>query len=283
MSFSADLSEIAKAICTLKGFTFIGFEGKGTFKQTFKVKNSEGIPLALKVHHPGFSQERHDREISAMQRCNHTNVGKFYSIDTVKIENTLYVWTLEEYIDGGNLTSLLKKGALDFPTLKRIGKELIDAVSHISSFNLVHRDLKPDNIMFRKQNISSVIVDFGLVRDLSESSITKSWIPRGPGTPLFAPPEQLNNDKELIDWRSDQFALGVTLSYSFFGRHPYQKVDDQPGTIVDRVCKREGGSEEFIELVNKAKLAPLLKMTAAWPIQRYRTPSDLTRAWNEES
>jgi len=88
--------------------------------------------------------------------------------------------------------------------------------------DLVHRDIKPANIMFKEGLETPVLVDFGIVRDLAATSLTQTWSPIGPGTPFFASPEQLNNEKHLIDWRSDQFSLGVTLYFARTARHPYQ-------------------------------------------------------------
>jgi hypothetical protein len=78
------------------------------------------------------------------------------------------------------------------------------------------------------------LVDFGLVRDLSETSLTASWLPRGPGTPLFASPEQLNNEKALIDWRSDQFSIGVILPKKFNIDY-YAKIADIYSMLADKV------------------------------------------------
>jgi len=75
--------------------------------------------------------------------------------------------------------------------------------------------------MFRSGSDNPVLVDFGLVRALDDSSITQSWLMMGPGTPYFASPEQLNNDKYLISWLSDQFSLALTTAFALTSRHPF--------------------------------------------------------------
>jgi serine/threonine protein kinase len=157
----------------------------------------------------------------------------------------------------------------------------VSAVAHIASQDLVHRDIKPDNIIFRADGATPVIVDFGLVRDLVRTSLTESWFMRGPGTPYFASPEQLRNEKPMIDWRSDQFSLGVVVALSTLGLHPYQEEAASLAHTVDRVAERHSQTRRFIEAAERAGMPFLTRMTAPWPVERFRTPSDLERAWEE--
>ena len=133
--------------------------------------------------------------------------------------------------------------------------------------------------MFREDRSTPVITDFGVVRDLTDSSMTPTWAPRGPGTPYFASPEQLNNEKDLTDWRSDQFALGVVLAYVTLQQHPYMLPGIPDQDVVDRVSSRIGPAEHFVACANEAGLSVLSKMVAPWPVDRYRTPSHLATAW----
>src|SRR5262249_941928 len=159
---------------------------------------------ALKLYKQGASSRRSQREIDAMRRCEHPNIARLLRVETFEYSAEEFIVTIEEFLPGGTLTDL---GQIDVPTCLEIGKQLIAAIKHISSLGLVHRDLKPDNIMFRSDRKTPVIVDFGVVRDLLDTSLTPSWAARGPGTPFFAAPEQLNNEKHQIDWRADQFSL----------------------------------------------------------------------------
>jgi serine/threonine protein kinase len=147
-----------------------------------------------------------------MQRCSHPNIGRLSAIAGFYHDGIEYLLSAEEFLSGGTLTARLRRGLLRMDELRRFGTQLVSAVAHIASHDLVHRDIKPDNILFRIDDITPVIIDFGLVRDLVGTSLTQTWLMRGPGTPLFAPAEQLRNEQTLIDWRSDQFSLGVVIA-----------------------------------------------------------------------
>jgi serine/threonine protein kinase len=279
---SSALDEVAKAFCAQHGHKFIAPVGSGAFKQTFHVILASGEEQALKVYQAGFSHERTTREIEAMKRCTHPNICRLSSVMAFAIAEEHYFLSLEEYLPGGTLSArLVTGGLLALASALSIGRQLVSAVAHIASLELVHRDLKPDNILFRLDRRTPVIVDFGIVRDLVDSSLTQTWLRQGPGTPFFAPPEQLRNEKALIDWRSDQFSLGIVMSMSTLGFHPYSQAGMSSQEIVERVAQRQAPSPRFLEAAERLGLPMLMRMTAPWPVDRFRTPADLVDAWGE--
>lgn len=255
---------------------FLRSVGEGTFKQTFHVLDPDGQPLALKLYKSAISSPREQREISAMLRCHHPNIARLISVDEYNYEAMHLVTLTEEFLEGGTLT---EKGRITRAECLAIGTQLIDAIGHTAALGLVHRDIKPDNIMFRKDRATPVLTDFGVARDLLDSSLTPTWAPRGPGTPFFASPEQLNNQKHLTDWRSDQFGLGVSLSFVSLGMHPYLPKSAPDHTVVDLVAGRQGPTGEFVAAIRAADLPALQRMVASWPVHRYRTPPQLANAW----
>jgi serine/threonine protein kinase len=279
----ATLTDVAKAYCKANGHTFVGPVGTGAFKETFQIALASGQSQALKVFQPGFSVERTSREISAMQRCSHPNIARLTSIATFYFDGLQYFLSAEEFLAGGTLASRLDRGLLSQTAAIDLGKRLADAIAHIASRELVHRDIKPDNILFRADGDSPVIVDFGLVRDLVKTSLTQTWLIRGPGTPYFASPEQLRNEKALIDWRSDQFSLGVVLALCIFGAHPFDEGDDSPTQVVERVATRCPQGKNFLARAGNAGLSILAKMTDPWPVNRFRLPEPFLKAWREVS
>ncbi len=273
---SDDLDTIARAVCDAKKYKFLGFVGAGAFKRTYHVELPSSA-IALKIYQPGVSKERTEREIEAMQRCSHRGVCRLEDIFEFENESVKYTVTMEEFLPDGTLAARLP---LEISEVRSLGGYLIDALAHIASLGLVHRDIKPDNILFRGE--FPVLVDFGLVRDLSASSLTATWAPSGPGTPFFASPEQLRNEKSLIDWRSDEFSLGVTLAISAFGVHPFAQNANVVET-VEQVVSRIGPNAQFVDTANEVGLSALVKMVAPWPIGRYRRPQDLVSAWETQT
>jgi serine/threonine protein kinase len=275
------LEDIARAICGKTGSKFEKKLGEGAFKEAFLVWTAAGEFRALKVLKPGLSSERTDREIEAMTRCRHSNIAALETVASFDSTSAQYTYLVEEYIDGGTLDERIQKGPLDRESLLSIGRALVEAIAHVSSHDLVHRDVKPANILFRTTG-APVLVDFGLVRDLRKSSVTVTWATCGPCTPLYASPEQLNNDKAIIGWRSDQFSLGVVLAFAGLRMHPFARPGDDPARTVRRVEAREGASTEFVDAATKARLPVLVRMVGNWPVGRFRKPMELLEAWENQ-
>lgn len=276
------LEPVARAICEALDFSFGGGIGRGTFKETFLATTPEGTKIAVKVLKPGFSTERSEREVDAMKRCSHPNIVGLLQLADFEHGGTNYAYLTEAFMEGGTLEDRLKGGRMSRAETLILGEQLIRAVGHIAEKGLVHRDIKPANIMYLAPGGEAVIGDFGIVRDLGKESVTKSYLLRGPGTPFFAAPEQLNNEKVLIDWRTDQFAVGVTLAIAHIGSHPYRRPGESDEQAVARVGDRKGPDQEFLRASAAAGLPVLSKMVAAWPAQRVRTPDVLLKEWREQ-
>lgn len=271
----------AKDVCAEHGLTFRELSGSGAFKHTFLTTAADNTPKAVKIYKSSIST-RIEREVSAIQRCNHPNIVQFDMIGKINSGQNIFTYTIEEYISGGTLSARLSEGTLSLDKVRRIGSALVAAISHTESLNLVHRDIKPDNIMLRQADSSPVLLDFGLVRDLEQESLTKTWAMQGPGTPYYASPEQLNNEKDLIDWRTDQFALGVVLTICGTGHHPYDDKLPSDDDFIDKVAKRGYPAKEFLNWARQNSFEQLVRMVQPWPVLRYRTPRDLAAAWTAE-
>ena len=137
--------------------------------------------------------------------------------------------------------------------------------------------------MFRSGSLDPVLVDFGIVRDLRKESLTQSWMPNGPCTPFYAPAEQLNNEKHMIDWRSDQFALGVVLIEALLGHHPYAANGADDDDTLSAVATRAPVPHSLSTELKKHGVEFLANMVQPWPIQRVAQPSDLLQYFTQPS
>lgn len=268
-------SIVAEGICTRLGWEKPSYIGAGQFKEVYQTRYKNGLTVALKVFDPTKCNLcRAEREIAAMLKCESPVIGRLYdwgTYDTPGLSPHLY--TLEEYFSGGALAGRVDELRGNVDDTLTIGISLLEGVSHLRERNLVHRDIKPDNIMFREKDGSPVLVDFGLVRDLSGTSLTHSYLSQGPGSPYYASPEQLNNEKARIDWRTDQFAVGVVLAICLTGMHPYGELGTNPIDVVNQVQSRSSHASTFVKIVQNLGVEFLLTMTSQWPVERFGRPA----------
>lgn len=279
MSDKPELTGIAELVARQLGYGNPQFCGKGSFKETYRSEDGSGRVVALKlVDRTKINVERTDREVEAMKRCSSLRIAKVFVTTTFTgPDKRIFDIVVEEFFDGGSLEDRLKTSSLSKQEVTELVQGLILAVKDLQP-NLVHRDIKPANIMFRKNQREPVLVDFGIVRDLSQTSLTASWWPSGPGTPFFSSPEQLTNDKHLIDWRSDQFAIGVIASLLLTGGHPYQVDPANPNVAVYAVSERRGPAPDFKDAMMKAGLPAIIQMVQPWPVQRFSNPDGVLAA-----
>jgi serine/threonine protein kinase len=249
------------------------------------VKSTSRGTIALKLLDPTkCNLARSEREINALIKCDSQYIAKLYEYgDFTANGGGKYYFTLEEFLAGGTLAQQIAGGTPNVPRIMSYAISLVRALEHLKAAGLVHRDIKPDNIMFRSDRKSPVLVDFGLVRDLSESSLTQTWLPQGPGTPLYASPEQLNNEKYLIGWRSDQFSLGVVLSTCLTGKHPFRFSGGTVPAAIEAVARRMPLLEAFKDEMKALRVSWIIRMVDPWPVRRYLISSGLLKAIKEES
>jgi serine/threonine-protein kinase len=124
-----------------------------------------------------------------------------------------------EYVDGPNALALLTKlGQLPVGGVVRVGVEIGKALAHLHAQGYVHRDVKPDNILLCPDG-SAKLADLGLAKRLT-GDLELTTTNQGVGTPHYMPYEQAVNG-DLVDGRSDVFALGATLYHLLTGRVPF--------------------------------------------------------------
>ncbi|MGC9967437.1 MAG: serine/threonine-protein kinase [Syntrophobacteraceae bacterium] len=272
----------AKILADQLNFSFERFVARGAFKETYLAKDGRKL-VAIKIFDPSkCSLARSQREIEAAKRCSSNRLCCLLEYGESKVPGAgAFYYSVEEYLEGGTLTERIDSGTLTNKIIKYYSVCIAEAIAHLKDLQLVHRDIKPDNIMFRREANEPVLVDLGLVRDLSQPSLTKSWLPRGPGTPYYSAPEQLNNEKHLIDWRTDQFSLGLVIGFCLTGVHPFQSDGATVPEAIEAVAQKKGCSEWFAEKLQELSWAPVLKMLEPWPNRRFNVPELLIKSLAE--
>jgi serine/threonine protein kinase len=271
MAGLADIDKAAAAVCKQRNFSLEGGLGSGAQKRAYLI-SSAGKRFALKIGPISPSiKPRFEREAEVQASCSHEAIAKLFDAQADTIDGQEYWISVEEYLPGGTLAERLVRGGVPAAVAVRdVGLRLAGALAHLEERNFVHRDIKPANILFRQGN-EAVLTDFGIVRMLDAATLTHAHIPQGPGTPLYAAPEQLHNEQSLIDWRTDQFGLALVVGEAVLGHHPFSPERD-PNLALGRMSNREQLPAQSAGVLIGTRLDALVKALAPWPVQRFRRP-----------
>jgi serine/threonine protein kinase len=174
-----------------------------------------------------------------------------------------------EYIRGNNLGNILKKGKVTPGEAARYIQEATEAVQYAHEHYILHRDIKPTNLMLDENSGRVRLTDCGLARPIGEATrLTKTGL--AVGSPSYMCPEQANGDAK-IDGRTDVYSLGATLYALLTGRAPFKSVDEVRSLDVRRPRRHDGTIPKKLETIC---LACLEKLPENRP---YRTARSLAR------
>lgn len=248
--------------------------GQGGMGTVYKAqhKTLESRIVALKTLSPELARkpnfvERFLREARAMDKLKHPNVVDVMDVDE---SNGVYYIALE-FIDGKSMEDWI--GELGQPlTLGDSLKVILDcanALKHAHEVGIIHRDMKPDNILITSTGIVKV-ADFGLAKAMDEDqSVTQTGA--GLGTPLYMAPEQARNAK-YVDHRTDIYALGCTFYYMLMGKHAF-KGD----SVVEIITKKEKGDYKPVRGHRDSVDLVIAKMIDPKPDRRHKDYDDLIK------
>jgi serine/threonine protein kinase len=259
---------------TLGDFHIDKLLGRGGMGEVYLATQlSLSRPVALKVLRPNLAANptylgRLRTEATAVAKLNHPNIVHVYTFGCVDQINFIAM----EYVQGTNLKEYInRKGALDLPLAFSIMRQTGQAIGVAGEIGLVHRDVKPENILMTKKGRVKV-ADFGLVRDEESDKVhlTQSGVTMG--TPLYMSPEQAQG--HAIDHRSDLYSLGVTYYHMLAGVPPFhaetalalalKQVRENPRSML---IHRPDLPLELDRLV--------LKLIAKDPADRYQSAAEM--------
>jgi serine/threonine protein kinase len=208
----------------------VGHGGMGAVLRAFDTKLSRVV--AVKVMSPTLAANptavrRFLREAMTAAQIHHDHVVTIHAVD----ESHQPPYLVMQFVEGQTLQQKIdREGELDVKTILRIGSQAAAGLAAAHKLGLIHRDVKPANILLENGVERVKITDFGLARSADDLQITQTGLIAG--TPQYMSPEQARG--EPIDVRSDLFSLGSVLYTMCTGRPAFRA--DNPVAVLRRVC-----------------------------------------------
>jgi eukaryotic-like serine/threonine-protein kinase len=262
---------------TIPNWTIIRKLGQGGMGAVYKAVHSVMAKkvVAMKVLAPNLANNpdfvaRFEREAKSAGALDHPNVVAGVDYGHTSTGAPFFAM---EFVDGYSAKDLLEKhGKLKVADAVRIVRDVAQALDHAAACKLIHRDIKPDNIMVTKRDGVVKLADLGLAKQMDdENSMTQTG--SGFGTPYYMPPEQARNAK-YVDPRSDIYALGATLYHLLTGKVPFTG-----DTAMEVLIAKEKGTYSKPSALNgdvPSQVNLLVdKMMAKDPAHRFQSAGEL--------
>ena len=254
--------------------------GQGGMAVVYKgLDTALGREVAVKVLHPHLanhdeSRARLEREAQAVAKLRHENILEIFDYSGPDSPESFIV---TEFIHGPTLTQFLKLHPIPLPEVAAmIASEVARALEHAHGLGVIHRDVKPENVMFRPDG-RIVLTDFGIAQivDKERMTVTGQLL----GSPAYMSPEHVEGGR--IDFRTDVFACG-TLTYQlatgslpFHGKNPHE--------VLKKIAECRFAPPDQVNPLISAALARIIgKALAKSPEGRHRDAATLRRELCEE-
>lgn len=261
----------------LGGFELLAKVGRGGMGTVYKARQlSMDRIVAVKILYPRLAQdrsfiERFKKEAQAAARLNHRHIVQ--GIDAGEADG--YYYFAMEFVDGETVHQIItREGALEERLALSIVRDVARALSHAHRYGIVHRDVKPGNIMLTRGGVVK-LCDLGLARHIEDIRSTGRRTGQAVGTPYYISPEQARGEIDT-DIRSDIYSLGATLYRMVVGEVPFDAPT--PAEILRKHIReplpwpktRNPRLSDHICYI-------IAKMMAKSPEERYQTPAEVVQ------
>jgi len=259
----------------IEGYLILAKMGRSGLGAIFRAGQlSMERTVALKVLPPELAKNpdfvgRFQKEAEAVGRIGHPNVVG--ALDAGRCGD--YSYYAMEFVEGENLRETLRAGPLAIPKVLDIAAQMAEALAHLDALGLVHRDIRPGNIILMADGTAKLL-NVGVARDPEDPCVAEAGIPVG--TPHYVSPELAAGSKH-IDIRSDLYSLGATLFHLASGQYPF-KAGSRASLLVKHMHERLRPPIELRPEMPRALSDLLCQIMAKEPGERVRSPFELGRA-----
>jgi serine/threonine protein kinase len=235
----ADNALLARLAAAVAGHYEIEAEvGRGGMAVVYRARDVRlRRKVALKVLPPELAfrdevKKRFLREAEMAAGLSHPHIVPIYAVD----ENENLVWMAMGLVDGESLAERLHRDARPpLDVVRRVLREVCDALDYAHREGVVHRDIKPDNILLERDTGRALVTDFGIARAAEgDQRLTATGI--AVGTPAYMSPEQAMGERE-VDGRADIYALGIVAYQMLAGELPFQ-ASNTPTMLMKHLSER---------------------------------------------
>ena len=260
---------------TVAGYRILEKLGEGGMGVVYKaVDTSLDRVVAIKVlggelaRNPELEQ-RFRAEAKAQASLNHVNLATLYAF-LVKDGSA---WMVMEYIEGETFAGMIeRRGPIPAQEAVPLFRQALLGLGYAHRMGIVHRDIKPGNIMVNRQGIVKVM-DFGIAKVLGNRGMTRTGTQMG--TAWYMAPEQVTN--KGVDIRSDIYALGITLYEMLSGHVPFESDSDYQ-VMTDHVNTPPPPPTQFYPYIPQGVVNAVLKALAKDPGARFQTTEEFGAA-----